>query len=129
MKKPQCSPEQVAFDLRRAEEGTPMAEVCRKMSISEQTLYRWKKRFQGRGLAEVRRLRVLIDFRGSGHGLPRYRENKGAGGETMRSRPVGSPEGPGALRTQSLGPKARSTSARSMEGSMRGAAGLPFHEA
>ena len=35
-----------------------MAEVCRKMGISEQTFYRWKK-FQGMGVAEVRRLRVL----------------------------------------------------------------------
>ncbi len=45
MKKPRCSPKQVAFGPRQAEEGTPMSEVCRKMSISEQTLYRWKKRF------------------------------------------------------------------------------------
>ena len=36
-----------------------MSEVCRKMKISEQTFYRWKKNFQGMGVAEVRRLRVL----------------------------------------------------------------------
>ena len=29
------------------------------MGISEQTFYRWKKRFAGMGVAEVRRLRVL----------------------------------------------------------------------
>ncbi len=29
------------------------------MGISEQTFYRWKKRFAGLGVAEVRRLRVL----------------------------------------------------------------------
>ena len=29
------------------------------MGISEQTLYRWKKKFQGMGVVEVRRLRVL----------------------------------------------------------------------
>ena len=29
------------------------------MGISEQTFYRWKKKFQGMGVAEVRRLRVL----------------------------------------------------------------------
>ena len=36
-----------------------MSEVCRKMGISEQTFYHWKKRFQGMGVAEVCRLRVL----------------------------------------------------------------------
>ena len=59
MKSSRYSPEQVAFGLRQAEEGTPVAEVCRKMVISEQTFYRWKKRFQGMGVAEMRRLRVL----------------------------------------------------------------------
>ena len=59
MKRSRYSPEQVAFGLRQAEEGTPVAEVCRKMGIAEQTFYRWKKKFQGMGVAEVRRLRVL----------------------------------------------------------------------
>ena len=36
-----------------------MSEVCRKMGISEQTFYRWRKKFQGTGVAEVRRLRVV----------------------------------------------------------------------
>ena len=59
MKKSRYTPEQVAFGLRQAEEGTPAAEVCRKLGISEQTFYRWKKKFQGMGMAEVRGLRVL----------------------------------------------------------------------
>ena len=59
MKSSRYSPEQVAFGLRQAEEGTPVAEVCRKMGISEQTFCRWKKRFQGMGVAVVRRQRVL----------------------------------------------------------------------
>ena len=36
-----------------------MSEVCRKMGISEQTFYRWRKKFQGTGVAEGRRLRVV----------------------------------------------------------------------
>ena len=59
MKKSRYSPEQVAFCLRQAEEGTPVPEVCCKVGISEQTFYRWKKKFQGMGVAEVRRLRIL----------------------------------------------------------------------
>ena len=47
--------EQIAFALRQAESGTPVAEVIRKLGISEQTFYRWKKRFAGLGIAELRR--------------------------------------------------------------------------
>jgi putative transposase len=59
MKKSRYTPEQVAFALRQAESGTQVAEVCLKMGISEQTFYRWKKRYAGMGVGEVRRLRVL----------------------------------------------------------------------
>ncbi len=59
MKKSRYSPEQVAFALRQAEGGTPVSEICRKMGVSEQTYYRWKKQYAGMGVAEVRRLRVL----------------------------------------------------------------------
>ena len=59
MKRSRYSAEQIAFALRQAESGTAATEVCRKMGISEQTFYRWKKNFAGMGVAEVRRLRVL----------------------------------------------------------------------
>ena len=59
MKKSRYTAEQVAFALRQAESGTPVPEVCRKMEISEQTFYRWKKVYAGMGVAEVRRLRIL----------------------------------------------------------------------
>ena len=59
MKRSRYSAEQIAFALRQAESGTPATEVCRKMGISEQTFYRWKKNFAGMGVAEVRRLKVL----------------------------------------------------------------------
>ena len=59
MKSSRYSPEQVVFGLRQAEVGVPVAEVCRKIGISKQTFYRWKKKLQGMGVAEVRRLRVL----------------------------------------------------------------------
>jgi putative transposase len=59
MKKSRYSPEQIAFALRQAEGGTLVPEVCRKMGVSEQTYYRWKKKFFGLGVAEVRRLKIL----------------------------------------------------------------------
>ena len=41
--------EQIAFALRQAGQGTPVVEVIRKMGISEQTFYRWKKKYSGLG--------------------------------------------------------------------------------
>ena len=38
-----------------------MAEVCRKIGISEATFYAWKKKCGGLGTAELRRLRQLED--------------------------------------------------------------------
>ena len=51
--------EQIAFALRQHESGTSVSEIVRKMGISEQTFYRWKKKFGGMGVAEVRRLKQL----------------------------------------------------------------------
>lgn len=42
--KKKFSEEQIAFALKQAEHGTPVLEVIRKMGISEQTFYRWKKK-------------------------------------------------------------------------------------
>ncbi len=51
----------MAFTLRQAESGVPVAEVCRKLGVTEQTFYRWKKKFGGMGVAELRKLRQLED--------------------------------------------------------------------
>jgi len=59
MKSSRYTAEQVAFAMRQAESGTSVPEICRKMGIAEQTFYRWKKKYTGMGVAEVRRLRVL----------------------------------------------------------------------
>jgi putative transposase len=59
VKKSRYTEEQITFALRQAETGTPVAEVIRKMGISEQTFYRWKKVYGGLGVAEVRRLKQL----------------------------------------------------------------------
>ena len=61
MKKTHYTEEQIAFALRQAETGTAVAEVIRKMGISEQTFYRWKKQFAGLGVQELRELRSLRD--------------------------------------------------------------------
>jgi putative transposase len=59
MKRKRYSDEQIAFALRQAEGGTTVAEICRKLGISEPTFYRWKKQFAGMGTMEIRRLKQL----------------------------------------------------------------------
>lgn len=59
MKKSKYTEEQIAFALRQDETGTRVAEICRKMGIAEQTFYRWKKKYGGLGVSELRRLRQL----------------------------------------------------------------------
>jgi putative transposase len=59
MKRKQFTEEQIAFALRQHESGTAVAEIVRKMGISEQTFYRWKRKFAGLGVVELRRLKQL----------------------------------------------------------------------
>jgi putative transposase len=51
--------EQILQALRQAEGGEKAAEVCRKLGISEQTFYTWKRKYAGIGLSELRELRQL----------------------------------------------------------------------
>ena len=53
--------EQKAFALRQADSGVPVSEILRKLGISEATFYRWKKKYGGLGVAEIRRLKQLED--------------------------------------------------------------------
>jgi putative transposase len=59
MKKSAFTEEQVTYALRQVEMGTPVVDVCRKLGVSEQTFYRWKRKFAGMGVAELHRLRQL----------------------------------------------------------------------
>ena len=59
MPKKTFTEEQIVAALRLAEAGTAVVDVCRKYGVSEQTFYRWKRRFAGVGVAELRRLKQL----------------------------------------------------------------------
>jgi putative transposase len=59
MKKSRFTEQQIAYALKQAESGAPIEEITRKMAITQATFYRWKKKFAGMGVAELRRLRQL----------------------------------------------------------------------
>jgi putative transposase len=59
LKQSKFSEEQIAFSLRQVEAGTPVVEVRRKMGVTEQSFYRWKRKYAGIGVAGLRRLKEL----------------------------------------------------------------------
>jgi putative transposase len=59
MKKSAFTEEQITYALRQVEMRPPVANVYRKLGVSEQTFYRWKRKFARMGLAELRRVRQL----------------------------------------------------------------------
>lgn len=59
MKRSKFTEQQIVFALKQAETGVSVVEVCRKLGISEATFYNWKKKYDGLGAAELRRLREL----------------------------------------------------------------------
>ena len=50
-----------AFIIKQGEEGTPVAEVCRKAGISQATYFNWKKKYAGMLPTDMKKLRELED--------------------------------------------------------------------
>jgi putative transposase len=59
MRKARFTEEQITYALKQVEPGKPVGEVCRQLGVSEQSFYRWKRKYQGIGIAELRILRQL----------------------------------------------------------------------
>jgi len=59
VKRKRFSVEQIVGVLKQAEVGVPVAELIRKVGISEQTFYRWKKQYTGLEVDQVRQLKQL----------------------------------------------------------------------
>jgi len=59
MKRKRFTEEQIIGVLKQHEAGTPTKDLVRQTGISEQTFYRWKKKYGGLMPSEVRKLRQL----------------------------------------------------------------------
>ncbi len=53
------SEEQIIRILKEVESGITVAEVCRKHGVTEQTVYRWRNKYDGLDASELQRLREL----------------------------------------------------------------------
>ena len=64
MKKKRFSVEHIVAVLKQAELGMPVADLIRRVGISEQTFYRWKRQYAGLQSDQVRELKQLQDENG-----------------------------------------------------------------
>ena len=53
------SAEQIIHALGRAKGGENVAEICRRMGISQATFYNWRKQYAGMGVSELAELKQL----------------------------------------------------------------------
>jgi putative transposase len=59
MRSSKFTKEQIVQALRQAESGTAVADICRKLQVTETTFSRWKKQFTGLDVSYLRELRQL----------------------------------------------------------------------
>ena len=52
---------QKAFVIKQGDDGTAVAEICRKAGISQATYFNWKKKYAGLLPSEMKRLKQLED--------------------------------------------------------------------
>src|ERR1700722_18028958 len=58
------SEEQIIAALKQYESGDKVADICRKLGVSEATFYTWKKQYTGLGVQELRELPQLREENG-----------------------------------------------------------------
>ena len=59
MRKSKFTDQQIAHAIKQAELGVPVQVVCRKLGVSRNTFYRWKRQFGEMAPSEIKRLKQL----------------------------------------------------------------------
>ena len=59
MRKSKWTEEQIIGMLQEAEAGKPVTEICRRVGVSTETFYRWRKKYGGLQVPDAKRLRQL----------------------------------------------------------------------
>lgn len=59
MRKSRFTEEQIVSALKEHAAGAGTGELCRRLGISQETLYRWRRKYGGMEVSEARRLRAL----------------------------------------------------------------------
>ena len=59
MKKSKFSEPQIFEILKESEAGAKTTELCRKYGISSQTLYKWRSKYGGMTLSDLKHLKAL----------------------------------------------------------------------
>ena len=60
-RKSQFTDEQIIHSLREVDAGAKVADVCRKLGVTETTFFRWRRKYGGMDVSEAKRLRALED--------------------------------------------------------------------
>jgi putative transposase len=59
MRKSRFTEEQIIATLKQVEAGAKLQDVTRRLGITEQTYYRWKKKFGGMDVSDAKKLKAL----------------------------------------------------------------------
>ena len=61
MKRTRFTDEQIVRALKEYDNGRKVPDICRELSISEGTFYRWRSKYGGMDVADTKRLKALED--------------------------------------------------------------------
>ena len=59
MRSKRFSEEQIIGILKENEVGVPVKDLCRRHGVTEQTVYRWRRKYGGMDIQEAKRLKSL----------------------------------------------------------------------